>query len=90
MERFLLRVASKRQVTLPARLLALLRLSEGDVLELSVDGSEITGRALKLVPSSFFSEKMLAALDNREMSLDNEEGIDINSMDQLAAKIMKS
>jgi len=90
MEKFALRVASKRQVTLPARLLELLRLSEGDVLELAVEGNRVTGRGMKLVPSDFFNEKMLEELEEQENSLDRDGGIDINNMDQLAARILKS
>lgn len=90
MEKFALRVASKRQVTLPARFLELLHLSEGDVLELAVNGTRVTGRGLKLVPSSFFSKETLELLKKQEHSMDLEENIEISNMDQLAAEILNS
>jgi len=42
------------------------------------------------VPSDFFNEKMLEELEEQENSLDRDGGIDINNMDQLAARILKS
>ncbi len=90
MEKFALRIASKRQVTLPARFLELLHLSEGDVLEIAVDGTRVVGRGLKLVPSSFFTKHTLELLKKQESSMDLEEGIDISNMDELAAEILRS
>jgi len=89
MEKFALRIASKRQVTIPLRLLEILHIDEGDVLELTAkDGVVISGRGLKLVPASLFTEEMLEDLRKREKSLDSGDGIDVNNMDQLATKLL--
>jgi bifunctional DNA-binding transcriptional regulator/antitoxin component of YhaV-PrlF toxin-antitoxin module len=90
MEKFTLRVASKRQATIPVRLLELLHIDEGDVLELTAkDGQIISGKGLKLVPASLFTVEMLEELKRREKSLDLEDVIDVNNIDQLAAKILR-
>jgi bifunctional DNA-binding transcriptional regulator/antitoxin component of YhaV-PrlF toxin-antitoxin module len=89
MEKFTLRVASKRQMTIPVRLLELLHIDEGDVLELTAkDGVILSGKGLKLVPASLFTAEMLEDLKRREKSLDLEDIIDVNNIDQLAAKIL--
>jgi bifunctional DNA-binding transcriptional regulator/antitoxin component of YhaV-PrlF toxin-antitoxin module len=90
MERFTLKVASKRQVTIPGRLLELLHIGEGDVIELVVERGSFTGRGLKLVPSSLFTDEVLEELKQRENSLDLKQGVDIKDSRQLAAKILKS
>jgi bifunctional DNA-binding transcriptional regulator/antitoxin component of YhaV-PrlF toxin-antitoxin module len=87
MEKFTLRVASKRQVTIPVRLLELLQIEEGDVLEFTVEGSSLRGRGLKLVPSSFFTQKMLEELRTRELDMDT--GIEVKDTDELVAKFQK-
>jgi AbrB family looped-hinge helix DNA binding protein len=91
MEKFTVKVASKRQATIPSRLMELLHIGEGDVIELvAEDGAITSGRGLKLIPASFFTKEMLEELKKREKSLDLNEGIDINSIDQLEAKIEHS
>ena len=68
---FRLKIVSKRQVTLPQLLLEKLHLREGDELELEVeDGSIVAVRALKLVPTDFFSDKILQQLEVRSKSMD--------------------
>ena len=88
MQTFSLRIASKRQVTVPMRLLELLHIDEGDVLEITAkEGIVVSGRGLKLVPASLLTEEMLEDLRRREKSLDSGNGIDVNNIDQLSAKI---
>jgi len=73
-EIFRLKIVSKRQVTLPARLLEVLHLKEGDELEIGTDGVAINFvRPLKLVPTSLFSREILRQLDEREATIDQEE-----------------
>jgi len=87
MEKFTIRVASKRQATLPVRLLKLLHMQEGDVLELAVEnGVIIAGRGLKLVPASLFTSEMLEELRKEEKSLDLGEGVEVKNIDQLTVK----
>lgn len=89
MPTYSMRIASKRQATLSAQLLDDLRIGEGDVLEITVeDGLVVSGRGLKLVPATLFTDEMLADLRRREKSLDSGSGIDVNNMDQLSAKLL--
>ena len=87
MERFTLRIASKRQVTVPARLLQLMHLSEGDVLELVFERGQLTGRGLKLVPSSFFSPDVLDDLKKRQNELDGDKGDKIKNIQEIVSKL---
>ena len=89
MESFALRVASKRQVTIPTRLLELLNIGEGDVLELTVESGSVTGRGMKLVPSSLFTPKILEELNKRQKELDTDSGIEIRDLERLGAKLLR-
>lgn len=76
-ELFRLRVASKRQVTVPQRLLNVLKITEGDEIQIEVDST--TGRILaaepcKAVPNSFVTPELLAAIEERERQFDKDEG----------------
>ena len=74
---------------MPVGLLEILRIDEGDVLELTADDRTIvSGRGMKLVPTSLFTEEMLEELRNRQKSLDSDGGIDVKDMNQLPAKIL--
>jgi len=68
---FRLKVVSKRQVTLPQLLLEKLHLEEGDELEVEVaDGTIVAVRPLKLVPTDFFSDRLLQKLEERSRSME--------------------
>ena len=86
---FRLKVAARRQVTLPQRLLRLLNLTEGDVLEISITGNSFTGRALKLVPADLFTPERLNELQQREHQMAGGEGIEAKSKDELVSKLRK-
>jgi len=87
-EVFKLKVAARRQVTLPQRVLDLLNLSEGDVLEITVHGDSIVGRGLKLMPSRLFTPEILEQLRKREAELSEGEGIEMTK-DELASKFRR-
>ncbi|HVB33855.1 MAG TPA: AbrB/MazE/SpoVT family DNA-binding domain-containing protein [Patescibacteria group bacterium] len=66
-ELFRMKIASKRQVTIPQRMLNLLRLSEGDELQIEVvDGKIHQTRALKSVPTDLFTEEDLRMISQHE------------------------
>jgi bifunctional DNA-binding transcriptional regulator/antitoxin component of YhaV-PrlF toxin-antitoxin module len=66
-ELFRLKIAAKRQVTVPQRLLNLLHLEEGDEIRLEVTGDQITKvEACKVVPTHFFSPAVLKQIAMRE------------------------
>jgi bifunctional DNA-binding transcriptional regulator/antitoxin component of YhaV-PrlF toxin-antitoxin module len=71
---FRLKIAARRQVTFPQELLELLNLSEGDILEITMQGDSIVGRGLKLVPSCLFTPDILEQLRKREAEMSEEEG----------------
>jgi bifunctional DNA-binding transcriptional regulator/antitoxin component of YhaV-PrlF toxin-antitoxin module len=73
-EVFRLKIVSKRQVTLPVRLLDNLHLREGDEIEIGTLGEVVSFvRPLKLIPTSLFSAEVLKQLDEREAAMDREE-----------------
>jgi AbrB family looped-hinge helix DNA binding protein len=81
---FRMKIASKRQVTLPQKLVSQLRLNEGDELEIVTNGSEITEiRPLKLVPTTFFTEEILEKLDQREQELKAGGGFELADVSEL-------
>ena len=73
-ELFRLRIASKRQVTVPQRLKNLLGLSEGDELQIELTGNQIEIRACKVVPTHLFSPEIVAALEAREREIQSGKG----------------
>jgi bifunctional DNA-binding transcriptional regulator/antitoxin component of YhaV-PrlF toxin-antitoxin module len=81
-ERFRLKIVSKRQVTIPQRMLNLLHLSEGDELQIEVDDSRILGvRTLKAVPTDLFSPEVLAKLSECEAEIRDGKKIKIDVAD---------
>lgn len=86
-EVFRLKVAARRQVTLPQRVLDLLRLGEGDVLELVVhDDGTMSVRGLKLVPTNLFTDEILAQLRQREAEISEGLGLEASSAEELLKK----
>lgn len=66
-ELFRLKIASKRQATVPQRLLNLLHLSEGDEIQIVVEDGQIRSvQPCKVVPTTLFSPEVLAQLTARE------------------------
>ncbi|MFZ0821754.1 MAG: hypothetical protein WAM91_16945 [Candidatus Acidiferrales bacterium] len=71
---FQIRIASKRQVTMPQQLLDLLRLREGDFLEIITDRNQVVAvRPLKVVPTNLFTPEILKKLDRRAEQIDRGE-----------------
>jgi len=85
-ETFRVRVAARRQVTLPSRVLELLHLAEGDVLEISVEGNCIRARGLKLVPTNLFTSELLEKLEQREREMSEGAAFDVRDSSELASK----
>src|ERR1700680_4764171 len=83
-EIFRLKVASRRQVTLPTRVMELLHLSEGDVLEISVEENLLEGRGLKLVPTKLFTAELLSELKKREEEMTAGLALDVANRDELS------
>ena len=80
--RFRLKIVSKRQVTIPQRMLNLLHLSEGDELQIEVDDSRILNvRTLKAIPTDLFSSEVLAKLSEREAEIRDGKKIKIDVAD---------
>ena len=79
-ETFRLKIVSKRQITVPQRMLNLLHLSEGDELQIDVANNQIqTARALKAVPTDLFSPEMFRRLEEREAQMRNAPGEKIDA-----------
>jgi len=78
-EMFRLKIVSKRQVTIPQRMLNLLHLSEGDELQIEVGDSRIQQvRTLKAVPTDLFTPEVLAKLNEREAEIRDGKKIKID------------
>ena len=61
MAKFRIRVAARRQMTLPQELLRELGIEEGDVLEIDVKNGMFVGRALKLLTQIYSHQKFCAS-----------------------------
>jgi len=87
-ETFRIKIAARRQITLPEQLLELLRIDEGDTLEICVDRNVISGGCgLKLMPTSLFDEALMARLREREREIALGSGIKVNDAEELAVKL---
>lgn len=72
-ELFRLKIASKRQVTIPQRLLNLLNLTEGDEIRIEVeDGSIGHVEPCKVVPTKLFTRDVLDQLAAREREIEKD------------------
>ena len=66
-----LRIAGKRQVTIPEKMLKELHLDVGDTIRVEVVGSTITKcEPCKEVPTRLFNPDVLRELDRREREMD--------------------
>src|ERR1700742_557664 len=76
-ETFTLVIGAKRQVTLPAQLLKLLSLKEGNEIEISVEDGQISLVPMARVPRHFVPPALLEKMEARrgfksdDMSLDD-------------------
>jgi len=66
-----LKIASKRQVTIPQRLMNVLNLAEGDEIRVTVEkGAIVSWQAFKMVPASLFTPEVLNQLSQREAEME--------------------
>ena len=78
-ELFRLKIAGKRQVTLPQRMLNALRLEEGDELRIEVvDGQIKLAEACKSVPTKLFNPQVLEDLNNRKREMEEGKSVRLN------------
>ena len=89
-ELFRMRIVSKRQVTLPQRLLDVLGLGINDELQIEFNSQE----NVRLIPvtkvrSDLFTPKITALLKQRERELNLKSAIEIKDARQLPEKIRK-
>ena len=78
MELFRLKIAAKRQITVPQRLLKALNLSEGDEIQVTVENGQIVStQPCKSVPTTLIPDEMMAKVKTREKLLLEGKGIDI-------------
>jgi antitoxin component of MazEF toxin-antitoxin module len=77
-ELFRLKIASKRQMTAPQRLLDALQLGEGDEIQIEVaDGHIVDVHPAKAVPTALLTEALLSKLKEREERLIQGEGLTV-------------
>lgn len=87
-EVFRLKIASKRQVTLPQELVSTLHLQEGDEIEIVTQGPNVIDfRPMKLVPTSFFTEEILQKLERREEELKAGGGFEAQNTSELRNRL---
>jgi bifunctional DNA-binding transcriptional regulator/antitoxin component of YhaV-PrlF toxin-antitoxin module len=87
-ELFRLKIAAKRQLTVPQRLLDVLHLNEGDELQITVVNGQIAfTQPCKSVPTSLLSPDVLAKIEEREKQLMAGEGIPLeNALAEVATQ----
>ena len=77
-ELFRLRIAAKRQITAPQRLMESLSLSEGDEIQMEVSDGQIVGvHACKAVPTALLSEDLLTEIKKQEHRLAQGKGLTV-------------
>jgi len=78
-ELFRLRIAAKRQLTAPQRLMDALSLSEGDELQIEVaDGQIVAVHPCKAVPTSLLSSELLSEMRKQEHRLAQGKGLSMD------------
>jgi AbrB family looped-hinge helix DNA binding protein len=86
-ELFRLKIASKRQVTIPQRLLNLLHLVEGDEIHIETEDGRIEkAEPCKVVPTGLFTSDVLEQLAAREAQIEEHGGTPVNPQ-QLAKTV---
>jgi antitoxin component of MazEF toxin-antitoxin module len=77
-ELFRMKIAAKRQMTAPQRLLDALSLSEGDEIQIEVANGKIVGtHACKAVPTTLISDELLSKIKKRENRLVQGKGLTV-------------
>ena len=77
-ELFRLRIAAKRQITAPQRLMDSLSLSEGDEIQMEVaDGQIVAIHACKAVRTALLSEDLLSEIKKQEHRLAQGKGLTV-------------
>lgn len=79
---FRMKIVAKRQVTIPHSLLDLLRVKEGDYIEVAADVNRgfIKLSGLKLTPTDLITEKLHKKLDQREAAFEKGEYSEIQDL----------
>jgi len=78
-ELFRLKIASKRQATVPQRLLNVLHLAEGDEIRIEVEDGQIkSAQPCKVLPTNLFSADVLTQLMAREAAIEEGGGTPID------------
>lgn len=86
-EMFRLRIAAKRQVTIPPQMLKTLNLAEGDEIRITVvDGQIKQAEACKLVPTRLFNKQVLEDLSQREEEMARGKSIPLDT-EKLVAEL---
>jgi bifunctional DNA-binding transcriptional regulator/antitoxin component of YhaV-PrlF toxin-antitoxin module len=86
-EQFKLKIAARRQITVPNRLLALLGLKEGDIIEITVEGNSFVGRGLRLVPTTLFTPEIESALRQREAEMNSGKSVEAKDVSDLMSRL---
>jgi bifunctional DNA-binding transcriptional regulator/antitoxin component of YhaV-PrlF toxin-antitoxin module len=74
-----LKIASKRQLTVPQRLLSVLALAEGDEIQITVeDGRIVSAQPCKSVPTALLPDDLMSKIKAREKLLAEGKGIDVD------------
>ena len=87
-ELFRLKIASKRQMTAPQRLLNALNLAEGDEIQIEVaDGQVVDVHPCKAVPTALLPQALLSKIKEREERLMQGEGLTTEEVLQKAKAV---
>jgi bifunctional DNA-binding transcriptional regulator/antitoxin component of YhaV-PrlF toxin-antitoxin module len=77
-ELFRMKIAGKRQLTLPQRLLDVLGLAEGDEIQIEVSDGQIVGtHACKTIPTTLLGKELLSKIRKREERLVQGKGLTV-------------
>ncbi len=77
-ELFRMKIAGKRQLTLPQRLLDVLGLAEGDEIQIEVSDGQIVGtHACKTIPTALLGKGLLSKIRKREERLIQGKGLSV-------------
>ncbi|MGD0931305.1 MAG: hypothetical protein ABR902_11700 [Candidatus Korobacteraceae bacterium] len=77
-ELFRMKIAAKRQLTVPQRLLDVLGLAEGDEIQIEVSDGQIVGtHACKTIPTALLGKDLLSKIRKREEHLIQGKGLTV-------------
>jgi bifunctional DNA-binding transcriptional regulator/antitoxin component of YhaV-PrlF toxin-antitoxin module len=84
---FRMKIASKRQITVPQDLLGLLGVREGDYIEILFDAEKgMTLSGLTLGPTSVFPAQMRTRLEHRDMEMEKGEYKEVRDLSSIRVK----